>query len=436
MSNQATKIEKAMAQLILHQPFFATILMRMRVIESPERPTMSTDGKHLWYNPEFVETLTEREVEGVLCHEALHPAMLHHLRKNGREHWKWNRACDYAINPIVLDAGMRLPKDALFNEEWKEMSAEEIYLKLDDTPPCPPTPPGGPCEEGEGGSSGESQPDTPDNSDTEADSNDMTDSSSGITDSLSEDEGDNGGEGTAPDGTCQWGQVDEPKASDDSELSASEKEEQEAKWKVMLQQAADTAKKAGKLPAGMDKLIEDLMEPKLDWRTVLARWAGDMARTDFSFRFPNKRFIQSGFILPSLKSETIGKVIFAVDTSGSMHGGEMRDVLSEVCGAIREYEKDGVDPEITVLWCDTEVHEQQISDPDEFNPKGNGGTEYEPVFDYIEENGLDPKAVVYLTDGYCYDYNFTPPDCPVLWALTNKLRSFKPPFGEIMVINQ
>lgn len=433
MSNQATKIEKAMAQLILHQPFFATVLMKMDRVECSERPTMSTDGEHLWYNPKFVESLTEREVEGVLCHEALHPAMLHHLRKNGREHWKWNRACDYAINPIVLDAGMKLPEDALFNEEWKGMSAEEIYLKLDDTPPLPPTPPGGPCEEGGGASSGEIQPDTngssPDGSDTGTDSNDMTNPSS-------EDEGDNGGEDTAPEGTCQWGQVEEPKASDDSELSASEKQEQEAKWKVMLQQAASTAKKQGKLPAGMDKLIEDLMEPKLDWRTVLARWAGDMARTDFSFRFPNKRFIQSGFILPSLKNETIGKVIFAVDTSGSMHGGEMRDVLSEVCGAIREYEKDGVDPEITVLWCDTRVHEQQISDPEEFRPKGNGGTEYEPVFKYIDEEGLDPEAVVYLTDGYCYDYKFTPPDYPVLWALTNKLRSFKPPFGEIMVINQ
>ena len=100
-----------------------------------------------------------------------------------------------------------------------------------------------------------------------------------------------------------------------------------------------------------------------------------------------------------------------------------------------EYEADGTDPSVTVLWCDTEVHQQEISDPSECDPKGYGGTRYKPVFDYINDNGLDPKAVVYLTDGYCDDFDYDP-GCPVLWGLTEKCPTFEPSFGEVMVINK
>tara|TARA_Y100000310_G_scaffold345399_1_gene464471 strand:+ start:1205 stop:2467 length:1263 start_codon:yes stop_codon:yes gene_type:complete len=417
----ATKIDKAMTQLLINHPFFATILLRMERVEAPERPTMSTDGKHLWYNSEFVESLSTEELMGVLCHEALHPAMAHHLRKNRREHWQWNRACDYAINPIVLDAELKMPDDCLYEKEYRDMSAEEIYNKLDPTEDDPSTTPSGGGEGEEGDQSqGQGPPPPPDKDQDEQPS------------SPEEEES---GEKKAPKGTPQWGQVEEPVNDMGQSLSPSEMREREEEIKLTIQEAAMAAKRQGKLPAGVERMIEELMEPKLDWRAILARWAGDFARVDYSFRFPNKKFIQSGFIMPSLKSETIGKVIFAIDTSGSMSQDDIKDVLGEVCGVMREYERDGVDQSIKVLWADTEVHEQDVTDPSEFKPKGRGGTEYEPVFDHIKENGLNPKAVVYLTDGYCDDFDYDP-GCPVLWGLTKKLRSFKPPFGEVMVINQ
>ena len=420
----ATKISKAITQLLMTQPFFGTILMKMEHVECPERETMSTDGKHLWYNPEFTESLPMDELIGVLCHEALHPAMLHHLRKGDREHWQWNKACDYAINPIVLDAGLKLPSDVLYKEEWEDLSAEEIYPKLDPTPDS--NKPNG-CDTKSGSSKGDKnngkQGTSPPKDQQPDDSSDSTGQES------------EGPEKKAPKGVPQWGQVEEPKDDTGKPVSGSDARELEEQAKCMLQEAAMAAKRQGKLPAGIERMIEDLMEPRLDWRTILSRWAGDFARVDYDFRFPNKKFIQSGFIMASLKKETIGKVVFAIDTSGSMSENDIKDVLSEVCGVMREYEVDGVDQSIKVLWTDTEVHEQEVDDPSDFNPKGCGGTRYKPVFDYIKDNQIDPKALVYLTDGYCDDFDYDP-GCPVLWGLTNKLRSFKPPFGEVMVINQ
>ena len=391
------KIDRAMASLIIEQPFFAHLLLRMRKVESTSFPTMATDGESIFYNPQFVENITHNEVMGVLAHEAMHPALLHHIRKGARDHFRWNVAGDYAINPLLVDAGLKLPKGGLLDDKYRDMSSEEIYAKL---PECTPPDPQGPGGEGEG--------------DGGAD-------------------GDSDGDGKIA--QCEWGEVLDKKNGDGSSLSPDQLRKEEAEQKIGLQQAANTAKKQGKLPAGMQRMIDELLAPKLDWRTILSRWAGELARCDYSWRFPNTRYAGTGFALPSLRSESLGKVLFAMDTSGSMSDDDLRDILGEVCGAMAEYEADGTDPSVTVLWCDTEVHEQEISDPSEFDPKGYGGTRYKPVFDYIKDNGLDPKAVVYLTDGYCNDFDYDP-GCPVLWGLTEKCPTFEPSFGEVMVINK
>tara|TARA_Y100000593_G_scaffold76913_1_gene142292 strand:- start:2300 stop:3448 length:1149 start_codon:yes stop_codon:yes gene_type:complete len=379
-------IEQAMAKLILDQPFFATILLSMERVEDGSIPTMATNGEKLYYNPDFAKSLHPAELVGVLAHEAMHPACLHHLRKGERDHFKFNVACDYAINPLLKEAGITLPGDALISSSYEGLHAEAIYSKLPET----------------------------------------------ITASPEDGDGDGGDTKIHP---GMWGEVIEAKNPDGTRMTDADIREAEGRWKVKVRQAATAAKKAGKLPSGMERFVEELMEPKLNWRTILSRFVGDLARTDYSFRFPNTRYSHTGFTLPSLKSETIGKVIFGMDTSGSMGGSEMRDVLGEVCGALREYEKDGADPEVTVLWCDTEVHEQTLSDSSEFRPKGGGGTDFAPVFEHIKEKGYDPKAVVYMTDGYCHSFG-DDPGCPVLWALTNKCDSFSPPFGETMIINQ
>ena len=93
---------------------------------------MATDGVSLFYNPAFVETLNAAELAGVLAHEVMHPALQHHTRRGDRDRNRWNMACDYAINPLLLDAGLTLPKDVLIDHRFRGMSAERIYNLIEE----------------------------------------------------------------------------------------------------------------------------------------------------------------------------------------------------------------------------------------------------------------------------------------------------------------
>ena len=212
------EIEQAMASLILDQPFFATILLGMQRIEDPSKPTMCTDGNHLWYNPEFVKKLSRPELIGVLAHEAMHPACMHQLRRGERDGFKWNVAADYAINPLLTEAGLILPKDRLEDDKYSGLHAEAIYAKL---PECPegtpvPLPPfrgdGGESDKGEGDGKGDSQ------------------------------------DSDGPPSPGMWGEVVDPKKPDGTKMTEADTREAEGQWKVKVQQAAAAAKRSRKLP--------------------------------------------------------------------------------------------------------------------------------------------------------------------------------------------
>ena len=91
---------------------------------------MAKDGRRLVYNPAFVEKLTPAELEGVLAHEVMHCCLAHHCRRGERDAQLWNQAKDYAVNPILINNGITLPKDALTDPAFADLSAEEIYARL------------------------------------------------------------------------------------------------------------------------------------------------------------------------------------------------------------------------------------------------------------------------------------------------------------------
>src|ERR1700689_1446416 len=124
------RIQKARNSLILDHPFFGSLLFRLKGRESRSIKTMATDGISLFYNPDFVDTLNAATLCGVLAHEVLHPGLQHHVRRSGRDPKRWTEACDYAINPILLDAGLHLPEGVLVDDRFREMSAEQIYIQL------------------------------------------------------------------------------------------------------------------------------------------------------------------------------------------------------------------------------------------------------------------------------------------------------------------
>src|ERR1700733_5964141 len=125
------RIQKARTSLIRDHPFFGSLLFRLKGRESRSVQTMATDGVSLFYNPDFVETLNEATLAGTLAHEVMHPALHHHVRRSGRDPKLWNQACDYAINPLLVDAGLSLPDGVLIDDRFRGMSSEQIYNLLE-----------------------------------------------------------------------------------------------------------------------------------------------------------------------------------------------------------------------------------------------------------------------------------------------------------------
>lgn len=365
------ELQRAITSLIFNQPFFASILLRLERVRDEKCETMWTDGKRLGWSPKFVATLTHDELVGVLAHEVAHVAGLHPWRRGHRDPYAWNIACDQVVNQIVTEAGMRLPQKHIPPVAGK--AAEELYQA---------PPPGG------------------------------------------------GGQGAGGQDPGGCGEVRVPTNDQGQQLSEAEMHTQEAEAKVMVAAAASQAKKMGKLPAGLERLVEQTLEPRVPWKEILSRFVDAHARTDYSFTRPNKRYAYAGFMLPSLWHHHIGNVIMAADTSGSIDQQMLQEVASEIIGCMELFAERGTAVELPVLWCDTKVYPQLVSEPEELKPKGGGGTAFSPVFAWVKKQGDAPAGLVYVTDGECNDFG-PPPEYPVLWILTQRNDGFKPPFGEI-----
>ena len=129
--SSVVRIQKARTTLLLDHPFFGTLLFRLGARSRTSIETMATDGVSLFFNPKFVETLSTAELIGTLAHETMHPALQHHTRRGSRNTKRWNMACDFAINPLLVEAGLTLPKDVLLDHRFRGMSAERIYNLLE-----------------------------------------------------------------------------------------------------------------------------------------------------------------------------------------------------------------------------------------------------------------------------------------------------------------
>lgn len=369
-------LEKARIGLILNEPFFASASLRMGYKENTYISTGRTNGLDIEYNPTFFEQLSFEERKGFIAHEIAHIFSMHHIRATGKNPKVWNIACDYAINPLLKNAGITLPKGACINYKFDGMSAEEIYnILMQDN--------------------GEDQQQGNSNS--------------------------SGGSGSDQDDSNGFGGVTFPPPSEDLKQL-----EQEAKQ--MALEACNAAKQAGKLPSNFSELIETLVEAKYDWKELLIRFVSEVVKNDYTWAQPNSRYLPSGLYLPKLESTEIGKVVFAIDTSGSVD----RELLSEFISEIKEAMSIFSIP-VTVIHCDTKVQKvEELTEDDNIVPVGRGGTNFQPVFDYVNENLDDAKAIVYFTDGDAFD-EFKEPSVPVLWAIYNN-RHFKCDFGEIIIV--
>ena len=390
----ATRIQKARTTLLLDHPFFGSLLFRLKGREQRSIPTMATDGLSLYYNPEFVDTLNSATLAGVLAHEVMHPALQHHLRRSKRDPRRWNEACDYAINPLLLDAGLSLPDGILVDQRFRGMSAEQIYnLREAEAQPQP----GG--QNSASDCSGTGAGETPERQDTSD-------------------------KPTAPVTEGGIGQVLDAPVPDEESPTA---EEQAREWSVAVNHAVTLSKQASKAPAGLVRTLEGAAEATVDWRELLRRLWSDTIPADSSWMRPNRRHIWNGLYLPGVVREGVGEIAIAVDCSGSVNSRLLRLFEAEVCSIL-----EGQRPQcVHVLYFDTEVHKvetYQAGEQVHLNPVGGGGTDFGPCFDWLDEHGIQPQTLVFLTD-LCGTFPETEPPYPVIWAST-ELRNA--PFGSIV----
>jgi predicted metal-dependent peptidase len=396
------KLTKARVQLLFRQPFFATLCLRLTLIPAAV-PTMATNGRVIYYSPAFVDSLTPEELQGVLAHEVLHCALAHHCRRGSRRPRLWNVAADYALNPIVLKNGLSLPAGALVNQEYEGLSAEEIYSRLK--------------REG----SGEEQSQTQAQSGAGGESSQLSSQSQG---------GAAGGDDLNVPRPGGFGEVLD--ASDEAGNPASEAEitRQANEWAIAAEQAMRTANSCGHEPAGIERSLKDARESRQDWRAILRDFIAATVATDYSWSPPNRRYVASGLYLPSVRHEGVGKIVIGVDTSGSIGEEELRQFAGEISAI-----SDQAQPElIYVVYCDAAVSSTQEFGPSEpitLEPKGGGGTDFRPVFEWVETSDVQPVCLIYLTDLCCRDYPAAPPPYPVLWATDSRRIA---PFGETIKI--
>jgi predicted metal-dependent peptidase len=399
----ARAMSKATTQLIMNQPFFGSLALNLVPVPA-DIPTAATDGYSLKYNPSYVlhvqNTQGKDRIMGLVAHEVLHCAMTHVSRFAGRINMTALIATDISINPIIRDAGLRLPDGCLFPAAFnlpEGKSAEEYYRLLSDKkdevekyvqdnqpPHCIHIPPNG---KGEGKGKGKVE---------------AKKSAEGV------EEGD--GEGKNGSG----------KAPSPSDLSRLARE-----WEINVFQAAHTAKLAGKLPAQLERLVENIGKPSVHWRDQLQQFLVERSKDDYRMFPPNRRFLWSGLYMASLaNSENMGEMCIAVDTSGSIGQREFDVFMAEIL-AIVEFIRPS---KLHVVSCDYEVQGWEAFTPDDYPItaerlrkaiKGGGGTRVTPVFELIEEQQLNLACLVYLTDMELYDWpNANELSYPVLWVAT------------------
>lgn len=418
------KLTRARVQLLFRQPFFATLCLRLNLIAGGV-PTMATNGKTIYYNPAFVDSLTPEELEGVLAHEVLHCALAHHCRRGTRDRRLWNEAADFAINPIVLKNGLALPADALINHDYEGLSAEDIYARLLQEKSGSGGSGQSQSQSSAGGSQSAQPPAQSQTGPNPAGGNQSPDSSSPGPDGRSASAPQTPGDGLAEPRPGGFGEVLD--AADDAGNPASEAERtrQANEWSIAAEQAMRAAKACGHEAADVDRPLKESRESKQDWRAILRQFIAATVPCDYRWCPPNRRFIASGLYLPSVHHEGVGRIIIGVDTSGSIGDEELKQFAGEISAI-----SDQAQPEaINVVYCDEEVSSTQEFGPSEpitLEPKGGGGTNFRPVFEWVEKNNIVPACLIYLTDLECNKYPDLPP-YPVLWVTDSRRTA---PFGE------
>lgn len=404
-------LTKARAALILDQPFFASIILPIPMIEDNSVNTWATDGEKIFYNSDWTEKLTLSEITFVLAHEVLHCVFEHFTRRGQRNHNRWNIAADYIINNALAEQKIgSMPKGGLHDPKIVKQgngTAEGIYNILPKE-----------TEQKQSGTKGGAMDDIID-----AGTGNQPGQSGGA-DCLKGPGNNTGGSmGPIIQGKGQPGK--------NPPLDQSTKTAKESEMRVKVIQAKNAAKMQGKLSDALGRLVDDLTKVKTDWRQVLRNFISQRTKSELSFARPKRRFLADDLNLPSLVGEKLGSIAIAVDFSGSVSQAEIQKFQREINAIIQDCRPS----EIKIIPFNDivlDVETVDVSDGQPINIKTYppGGTAFSPIFEAIAQFEQPPIACIVLTDLYCNDFG-PAPEYPVLWAST---ASEKAKFGDVVLI--
>jgi predicted metal-dependent peptidase len=393
------KLITARVGLLLKASFFGNLATRLKLINADEWcGTAATDGRNFYYNTRFIQLLKPKEIEFLFGHEVLHCVYDHFGRRGERDPQIWNIANDFCVNADLKEHGVGefiTSVPCLYDRKYNGWSSEKVYDDL---------------------MKNAKKINLSDLLDQMIDEH---------LDGEGDDEGDGGGDdGEEVDGSGKGKGKGRPKISEE-ERRAIRDEIKEA-----MLAAAATVDGAGNIPLGVQRLIKEMTEPKMNWRELLRMNLESTIKSDYTWMRASRRGWHMDAVMPGMKPDEMIDIALAIDASGSMDADMLKDILSEVQGIMDSFPV----YKIHVVSFDTQVYNPQKYDSDnldsivDYEVQGGGGTSFECFYEYFKENDVTPHRLVVFTDGYpggsWGDENF----CEVTWIL-HGTTTIEPPFG-------
>ncbi len=393
------KIQKAKAKLMLEHPYFGTIASSLKLEQNNELLTFLSDGEALRYNSEYIDRLDVAEVEFVMANGAMHAVLKHQDRSAGRTQWLWQTATDYVVNSMLVNNGMQLPEYANYEYKFNGMYAEEVYQMLRDE-----------MMDDQFGMEEQLQQIVEDD-DVH---NENLQMQKEMTPSLDAEE------------------TEQDNTSDDKQESATP-QNMDALQEELTEQFEQIFQKLNRqdnLPKDLKFVVPEYFSHKVDWREFLYGYIAAYAKSTYSFVPPNMKYLYRGIYLPSLSSDLL-RIVIAVDTSGSVDETLLSTFLGEINSIMQSYPN----YEIDLITADAKIQSHKVFLPGEsleYEVSGGGGTDFRPVFEYIDQQINYPTLLLYFTDGMG-TFPESEPSYDVMWVMPEEKDVS---FGEVMVLEK
>ncbi len=431
-------------RILCNHGFYGLLLMHLTYTIDESAPTAYTDGFRIAFGPDFLDNLSDSELDFIMMHEIMHIVLQHCFRGKDLEPERYNIAADIVVNSnILLENNMDI-RSITLNHSGESMhiapdgkeghiyTTEQVY-EMVKTPTGKPVPMPGSVSDGENGNSNNSASTAePEDESNKEKSDGNQDDGAGVSGGFElgrakHKKAEKGSVQGRWDDHSRWGMYE-----DDATLRDV--------WVKRFEDAAesisirDPSNSRGLLPLFAQRILEELRKPQIDWRTILNDFIQEEV-SDYSFSPPDRRFDDSPFFLPDFneKDEIVKDILFMIDTSGSMSDAMITAAYSEIKGAIDQF--DGKLKGWLGFFDAAIIEPKPFENEEEFRiirPAGGGGTDFQIIFEYVHDFMQDkkPASIIILTDGYApFPQEKLAFGIPVLWLLNNE--EVDPPWGKV-----